>query len=52
MGRHLRSLYDGTPVAGQLHELRVDGSSLSSGTYFVRLAGENIEAMQQILLVK
>ncbi len=52
MGRHVRTLFDGLPAAGRLHEVRVDGSNLSSGMYFVRLSGEGVHGTQQIMLVR
>jgi hypothetical protein len=41
LGQKVRTLYQGTPSAGDVQNVRLDASSLSSGTYLLRLeAGE------------
>jgi photosystem II stability/assembly factor-like uncharacterized protein len=50
-GQHVRSLSDAIQEPGR-HELRFDGSSLSSGTYFVRLESPTVTRTEKILLLK
>ncbi len=52
LGREVRVLYAGTPAGSQMQEVRIDGRALTSGTYFVRLLGEGINAVKQITLLK
>jgi hypothetical protein len=50
-GRLVRTLADDMQSAG-MHELRFDGSALSSGTYFVRLQSPAATRTQKLLLLK
>jgi len=53
LGRKRRLLYDGYAQAGISHGVQIDGSSLASGMYFVRLVPENgIVQTQTIILQK
>ena len=52
LGRRVATLYEGTPTAGQMEEVRIDGSGLPSGSYFVRLVGEGISATRKVVLLK
>ncbi len=53
LGRQVATIYQGTPEANQTMSFRLDGSSLTSGTYVVRLAGSNgTMASQRITLLK
>lgn len=53
LGRQVATIYEGTPEANQTMSFRLDGSSLTSGTYVVRLAGSNgTMASQTITLLK
>jgi hypothetical protein len=52
LGRKLQVLFAGTPEAGQVQRLRIDGASLVSGLYFVRMSGEGISATQKVTLLK
>jgi len=41
------------PISGQSTEtIRVDGSRLSSGIYFVRVVGERFQGTQKITVVR
>ena len=53
LGRVVRDLYNGMPEANRYETVRVDGSNLASGTYTVRLVGENaLVGTTRIVLVK
>ena len=51
-GRRVKMLYDGTLSAGQFETLTLDGSDLSSGVYFVRVAGETFTETQNVTVMK
>lgn len=51
LGRESATLYSGPQTAGS-HEIRFDGSALSSGIYFVRLRAGRTETEQKIILLK
>jgi hypothetical protein len=51
-GRHLSVLYEGRPEANRMQEVRLYGTDLPSGTYFVRLEGPGISATQTVTLLK
>jgi hypothetical protein len=50
-GQHVRSLTDAIQESGR-HEMRFNGSGLSSGTYFVRLKSPSVTRTEKILLLK
>ncbi len=52
LGREVQVLYAGTPAAGEMIEVRIDGRGLVSGLYLVRLMGEGIAASQAVTLLK
>ena len=52
LGRQVRVLYEGTPQAGQMHTVPVDGSDLPSGMYLVRVAGQSFVKTQTVTLLK
>lgn len=52
LGRRVAMLHDGALEANQTYNFAIDGSSLSSGAYFVRVAGEHFNTSQQITLLK
>ena len=52
LGQRVAVLYEGTPAAEQMEEVRIDGSRLPSGLYFVRLVGEGISATQKVVLLR
>ena len=52
VGREIRTLYAGTPSAGTLESVVIDGTNLPSGVYTVRIEGEGISAGKRITLVK
>jgi len=51
-GREVQALYRGIPDANQMHAVAIDGSTLPSGVYIVRLTGETFLATQSVTLVK
>jgi glucose/arabinose dehydrogenase len=52
LGREVRRLADG-PAAEGAHEVRFDAAGLPSGTYFVRLAVDGVEAaVQRVVLAR
>ncbi len=51
-GQHVETLYEGTPSANELQQVRIDGSRLPSGTYMVRLTGPGFEETQPVTLIK
>lgn len=52
LGRTVVTLYDETPIPGRFQELRIDGSRLASGVYFLRIVGEGFAETQKIAVVK
>ncbi len=52
LGQQVRTLYSGTPEAGQAQTVRLEGADLPSGLYFVRLTGPGILATRQLTLVR
>jgi len=52
LGRQVRVLYQGTPQAGQMHSVSIDGSDLPSGMYLVRVAGQSLVKTQTVTLLK
>ena len=52
LGHRVQALYEGHLPAGQLQTVRIDGSSLPSGTYVVRLVGETFLDTQIVTLLK
>jgi hypothetical protein len=51
-GRRIRTLYEGTPASKASTLVRIDGSGLSSGTYLVRIQGEDFTGSRQVTLLK
>ena len=52
LGQRVKTLYDGTPSPGQIHELTLDGQSMASGTYFVRIEGASVQETQRMTVVR
>ena len=52
LGRIVRTLYEGTPSAGAAETVVIDGSSLPSGAYTVRLEGTSVSASTRIVVLK
>jgi len=52
LGQQISVLYQGVPEANTLQTIQLNGSTLQSGAYFVRLMGENFSGMQKVMLVK
>ncbi len=52
LGRRVRVLYDGTPVAGAEQTVTLDGRDLPSGVYLVRLVGEGVSATQTLVRMR
>jgi serine protease AprX len=51
LGREIRTLFNEEVTAGT-KELEIDGSSLSSGNYIVRMIAGNVQKIQKITLLK
>lgn len=51
LGREIAVLFNNTAEAG-VSEISIDGSSLSSGNYFVRMSAGTIQKVQKITLLK
>ena len=51
-GRQLMTLYEGVPASKASTLVRIDGSGLSSGTYLVRIQGEDFKDSRQVTLLK
>jgi hypothetical protein len=51
-GRVVSTLYEGTPASKSLQTIRIDGSQLSSGTYLVRMQGEDFVDTKSVVLLK
>ena len=53
MGQRVRTLYAGTPAAGEMQTLHIDHAGLTSGLYVVHLTGAGgFTATEKIMLVK
>jgi len=52
LGRQVSTLYSGTPEANQTLSVQIDGSSLPSGRYLVRLTASSFSASQPVTLLK
>jgi hypothetical protein len=52
LGQRVKTLYEGTPQAEQAETLALDASTLSSGTYFVRMQVEGKTVSQRLTVVK
>ena len=52
LGQRVRTLHDGTLAANTPRTVAVDGSSLSSGVYFVRVQGETFRATRKFTLAR
>ena len=52
LGRRVQHLYQGTPQSGQMQIVTIDGSTLPSGSYVVRVSGESFVESQIVTLVK
>ena len=52
LGRRVRTLYRGQAEAGQMQVVRIDGSSLPSGLYVVRVVGHTFVDTQQVTLLR
>jgi hypothetical protein len=51
LGQRVRTLYAGTPPAGESQSLRIDASRLPSGAYFLRLkAGGDVKTRQMTVV--
>lgn len=50
-GRSVAKLFDGAVASGKTLDLTIDGSSLPSGLYLVRIQGETFNATQRVSLV-
>ena len=52
LGREVDVLHEGPLSSGTPHEFTIDGRSFSSGTYFVRVRGDQFVEMRQVTLLK
>ncbi|NNF59136.1 MAG: T9SS type A sorting domain-containing protein [Rhodothermaceae bacterium] len=52
LGRRVATLHEGRLEAGRAHAFVVDGSSLSSGSYVVRVEGETFQQSRRLTLIK
>ncbi|MDX1438861.1 MAG: M43 family zinc metalloprotease [Rubricoccaceae bacterium] len=52
LGRSVGQLYSGTPEANVMQTVRIDGSSLTSGVYLIRVVGETFADVQSVTLLK
>jgi flagellar hook assembly protein FlgD len=52
VGRAVRTLYEGTLSAGVTEQIVIDGSSLPSGSYTVRLDGASVSGSTRIVVLK
>ena len=52
LGQRVRVLQEGMVQADQAQTVRIDGASLASGTYLVRIAGADFAQTQRIVLIK
>ena len=52
LGRRIALLHDGELAAGSTHTYTIDGHSLATGTYLLRIVGAGFIETQQLVLVK
>ncbi|NND70088.1 MAG: T9SS type A sorting domain-containing protein, partial [Rhodothermales bacterium] len=52
LGQMIEVLHDGVLGSNQTHTFSIDGASLSSGMYLVRIAGDNFTTTQTATLLK
>jgi hypothetical protein len=52
LGRQVARLYDGKVVPSQPKTIRLESSSFSSGTYFLRVQGETKTKTSRLTIVK
>ena len=52
IGQRIDTLYTGTPVPSQKRSLRIDGSRLASGTYFLRLTAGGRSVTRRLTIVR
>jgi hypothetical protein len=52
LGQAVRTLHDGPLPANTPRTVAVDGSSLASGVYFVRVQGEAFQATRKVTLTQ
>lgn len=52
LGQRVETLYDGTPTPDQVHTVSLDTSTLSSGTYFVRIEGATMQKTRRVAVVR
>lgn len=52
MGRQVATIYEGQLASGEAHQFTIDGSSLASGAYLVRISGEHFSDTRRITLLK
>jgi len=52
LGQRVETLYEGTPTPDQVQTVSLDTSTLSSGTYFVRIEGASLQKTRRIAVIR
>jgi hypothetical protein len=52
LGRHVATLFDGPLTANQNHQIQLDGSRLASGSFLLRIEGEQFVETRSIMRVR
>jgi hypothetical protein len=52
LGQQVRTVFDGPVTPGRVRTFAVDGTQLSSGSYFVHIAGEQFEETRKFVVAK
>jgi len=52
LGRVVGTLFEGNVAANEMQTVRIDGSSMPSGTYMIRIVGETFADAQSVTLLK
>lgn len=52
LGRQVKTLHEGRVAANQAEQFTVDGSTLASGTYFLRVTGEGFTRTKRITVAR
>ena len=52
LGQRVRTLYNGTPTAGEARKVRLDATGLPSGVYFLRLRAGGTVQTQRLTVVR
>ena len=52
LGQRVETLYNGTPTPDQMQTVSLDTSTLSSGTYFVRIEGASFQKTRRVAVIR